>query len=517
MGRFFGTRWRMALCALASGAAIASPVLAQKSRDTLRVALVDPVFTAVLYDDPKPETGLLSSAVFDSLLCFDERNGQIKPQLATAWKMVDDKTLELTLKEGVKFHDGSDLTADDAVYTLNWLVDPKSKYRFAANFAWMDRAEKIDTYRLRVIAKHPTPMLPLRLAFGGHVLPHKLHASYADAGDFGRKTPVGTGPYRVVSLDSTRGAVLERSGHYRHATDCKPAGTIGRVELMPIPDMQTQIAQLLINGVDLLHIAERDQVELLQRNPAFAVTATQAITFHYMTMDAAGRSGNKALMDLRVRQALVQLLDRENITKNIVPGGAEAKAWDMFCFPIQRGCAGSVKPYPYDPAAAQKLLTEAGYPKGFPVEISATPGSHDLAIAIAGALRMAGIRASVQQLTFGAYRTNQIAGKLQILVGQWTSGGLPDASATADFYFNGGPRDYWRDAEIIELEKQGLETVDESKRKEIYGRMFDKANRLAYVLPFSTKPDVFVHSKDLEVDRGSLNTYGAELYGMRWK
>ena len=197
MGRFFGTRWRMALCALASGAAIASPVLAQKSRDTLRVALVDPVFTAVLYDDPKPETGLLSSAVFDSLLCFDERNGQIKPQLATAWKMVDDKTLELTLKEGVKFHDGSDLTADDAVYTLNWLVDPKSKYRFAANFAWMDRAEKIDTYRLRVIAKHPTPMLPLRLAFGGHVLPHKLHASYADAGDFGRKTPVGTGPCMV--------------------------------------------------------------------------------------------------------------------------------------------------------------------------------------------------------------------------------------------------------------------------------------------------------------------------------
>ena len=493
------------------------PALAQKSKDTLRVALVDPVFTAVLYDDPKPETGLLSTAVFDSLLCFDEKSGQIKPQLATEWRMVDATTIELTLRRDVKFHDGTPFTADDAVYTLNWLIDPKSKYRFAGNFIWMDRAEKIDTYRMRVIAKFPTPMMPLRFAVGAHILPHKLHASYADSGDFGRKSSVGTGPYRVISIDSANGAVLERNRDYNLASDCKPAGAIGRMHAIPMPDMQTQMAQLMTGGVDLLHVAERDQVELLQRNPNFVATATQAITFHYMTMDAAGRSGNKALQDVRVRRALVQALDRDLIARSVVPGGSEARAWDMFCFPIQRGCAGSVKPWPFDPDAARKLLAEAGYRNGFDVEISSTPGSHDLATAIAGALRRVGVRASVLRLTFGAYRQNQLAGKLQMLVGQWTSGGLPDAASTADFFFSGGPRDYWRDAELIALEKQGLAETDENKRKEIYGRIFDKANQLAYVLPFSTKPDVFVHTKDLEIDKGSLNTYGAELFGMRWK
>lgn len=517
MGRWFGAAI-LGASAMAVGWIGATPFAhAQKSADTLRVALVDPVFTPVLYDDPKPETGLLSSAVFDSVLCFDERSGAIRPHLASAWRMSDERTLELTLRDDVKFHDGTPLTAEDVVYTLNWQIDPKSKYRFASNMAWMEKAEKIDTHKLRVIAKRPNPLMLPRLAVGAPILPAKLHASFPESSDFGRRKPVGTGPYRVVSIDTANGAVLELNREYKHGSECKPAGSIGRMHAIPMPDMQTQVAQLMTGGVDLLHVAERDQVELLQKNPDIAVTATQAITFHYLTMDSSGRSSNKALQDIRVRRAVVQALDRDLIARSVVPGGEEARRWDMFCFPIQRGCAGSAKPLPYDPEASKRLLAEAGYAKGFDVEISATPGSHDLASAIAGALRRVGIRASVQKLTFGAYRTNQIAGKLEMLVGQWTSGGFPDASATADFYFTGGPRDYWRDAELIALEKEGAATVDESQRKAIYGRMFDRATEQAYVLPVSTKPDVFVHPRTLEIDKGSLNTYGADLFGMRWK
>lgn len=515
-----GRRMRAAaLCAgaMAVGWLGAFPAQAQKSKDTLRVALVDPIFTPVLYDDPKPETGLLSSAVFDSVLCFDERSGEIRPHLASAWRMSDERTLELTLRSDIRFHDGTPLTADDVVYTLNWQIDPKSKYRFASNMAWLERAEKIDDYRVRIIARHPNPLMLPRLAVGAPILPAKLHASFPESADFGRKRPVGTGPYKVASIDSSNGAVLELNRDYRHGSDCKPAGSIGRMHAIPMPDMQTQIAQLMTGGVDLLHVAERDQVELLERNRDLAVTATQAITFHYLTMDAAGRSSNKALQDVRVRRAIVQALDRETITRAVVPGGAEAKRWDMFCFAIQRGCGGGARPLPYDLEAARRLLAEAGYANGFDVEISATPGSHDLATAIAGALRRVGVRASVQRLTFGAYRANQAAGKLEMLVGQWTSGGFPDASATADFYFTGGARDYWRDPELMALEKQGVAVVDEAQRKAIYGRLFDRATELAYVLPFSTKPDVFVHPRELEIDKGSLNTYGADLFGMRWK
>jgi peptide/nickel transport system substrate-binding protein len=190
---------------------------------------------------------------------------------------------------------------------------------------------------------------------------------------------------------------------------------------------------------------------------------------------------------------------------------------DSFCFPIQRGCAYKAKPYPYDLEAARKLLSEAGYPRGFDVEINATPGSHELGEALAGELRKIGVRASVAKLTFGAYRQRQREGKQQILVGQWTSGGFPDVSSTTDFFFNNGDRDYWRDAELTKLSDEGLTTLDEAKRKEIYSRIFDAANERAYVLPISTKPDVFVHPNELEVLTGSLNVYGTELTLMRWK
>ncbi len=385
--------------------------------------------------------------------------------------MVDERTLEMTLRNDVKFHDGVPFTADDAVYTLNWQIDPKSKYRFASNMSWLERAEKIDDHRLRVIAKYPNPLMLMRLAVGAPILPAKLHASFTEAGEFGRRKPVGTGPYRVVSIDSANGAVLELNRDYRHGSDCKPAGSIGRMHATPMPDMQTQVAQLMTGGVDLLHVAERDQVELLQRDPRVAVTATQAITFHYLTMDAAGRSGNKALQDVRVRRAIVQALDRELITRSVVPGGNEAKAWDMFCFPIQKGCAGSVKPYPHDLDAARKLLAEAGYANGFDVEISATPD------------RMTSLRPSPAGCGGLAYAPPSRAspsaptGRTRLPAScrcWWVNGRragfrmsrLPLISTSR------AAARLLRDEELTKLEKEGLATVDEAKRREIYGRMF---------------------------------------------
>lgn len=94
---------------------------------------------------------------------------------------------------------------------------------------------------------------------------------------------------------------------------------------------------------------------------------------------------------------------------------------------------------------------------------------------------------------------------------------MPDAYSTVDYFFGDSPRDYWRDQTIKELGKQAISVLDVSKRREIYTRIYDRATELAYVLPISTKPAVFVHSKDLQIDSGSIGVYGAELNMMRWK
>ena len=495
-----------------------SPALAQKSKDTLRLAFADPIGTILIYEDQKPEGGLVAPAVFDSLLCFNARKGTVEPLLATTWKWIDERTLEMTLRQDVKFHDGSDFSGEDVVHTLNWLVDPNSKLRFTENFSWIDHAELIDRFTVRIHANTTFAPALVRLATGSMpMLPKSVHGDPTKRADFGIKTPIGTGPYRAEYVDSNKGIMLVKNDRYPQANDCKPAPTIGRIQILPIPDLQTQIAQLTVGNLDYLKIAEKDQSDMLGADPRLAVTALQGLTYNYMAIDASGRSGNAPLQDIRVRRALMQSIDRSLITRSVVAGGDQAIVKDELCFSHQLGCGFSAKPPPFDRSAAKALLTEAGYPDGFDVELLATPSVFGLAEALAGEMRKIGVRAKVDRSTFVAYRDKQRLGKQQILINEWSSGGLPDASSTADYYFADGPRDYWRDKEIQELSRKGISTLDDAKRREIYKRIFDKSTEQSYVLPISTKPAVFVHTKELEIAPGSISVYGAELYQMKWK
>ncbi len=510
--------FRTVLPAAAIAAVAVTSAHAQKAKDTLRLAFADPIGTILIYEDSKPEGGLIAPAVFDSLLCFDSKKGTVEPLLATSWTWVNDRTLEMKLRQDVKFHDGSDFSGEDVVYTLNWLVDPNSKLRFTENFSWIDHAELVDRYTVRIFANTTFAPALVRLATSSMpMLPKSVHGDPSKRTEFGIKTPIGTGPYKAEYVDANKGIMLVKNPRYPQASNCKTAPAIGRIQISPIPDSQTQIAQLVVGNLDYLKIPEKDQVEMLAANPKLAVTALQGLTFNYMAIDASGRSGNKPLQDIRVRQALMRAIDRSLITRSVVAGGAQAKVLDELCFTNQFGCGFSAKPQPFDRNAAKALLTEAGYPDGFEVDLLATPSVFGLAEALAGELRKIGVRAKVDRATFVAYRDKQRLGKQQILVNEWSSGGLPDASSTADYFFSESPRDYWQDKEIQQLSKQGISTLDDAKRRDIYKRIYDKSTEQAYVLPISTKPAVFVHSPDLEIAPGSISVYGAELYQMKWK
>jgi peptide/nickel transport system substrate-binding protein len=497
-------------CLLAVGAA-----QAQKAKDTVRLAFIDPISTVLDYDDPKAETRLTAAMVFDNLACFDPATRSFKPLLASSWSQVDDRTIDFKLRDGVKFHDGSPLTADDVVYTMTWVLAPGNNLRFLAeDFGWIEKVEKIDATTVRFVARQPTPTALAHLSVSAPILPAKLHGGYAVKREFGRMAPVGSGPYKVVSVDASRGIEFVKNDAYTHGGECKHAPQVGHIRILPIPDEQTQIAQLSTGGLDLLKVYSKDQADMLAGNPELTETASQGLTFHYMTVDSINRSGNAALANLKVRQALVRAIDRKLVAREVVPGG---EVLDGLCVPVQIACEFSAKPPAYDRAAARALLTEAGYPDGIDVEITAIPGSHGLGEALAGELRKIGVRARVDKVTYAGYRQKQREGKAQLIVGQWPSSGLPDVSATTQFFFDGAARDYWRDPEIARLAASGLATMDETARKAIYRQIFDRVNAMSFVLPVSTKPDVFVHTKDLVVAKGSINAYGAVPWEMRWK
>jgi len=504
--------------AFACVAFLASPALAQKAQDTLRVAYKAPIATTDIYIDPQPETTLTSVAVYDTLIVFDAQSKTFRPSLAESWKQVSPTQLDMKLREGIKFHDGSAFTADDVVYTLMYISDPKSGLRFSANWGLIDKVEKVDDYNIRIITKSPTPYALARLATTTPIYPKSVHSKLETKADFGRRSPVGTGPYKVVSIDASNGIKLVRNEDYKPAGPWNSKAKIKNVQLMPIPDPQTQIAQLLTGGLDIILESPKDQSEQLTSMPNITSTAIENTVYTYLNFDAAGRSGLEPLTKPDVRRALSMAIDRPTLAKAIMAGGDMVKVIDAPCnAATQVGCVVDPMNLKYDPKAARDLLTKAGYPNGFDVEITTIPGVEKMGEAIAGQLRAIGVRAKLENTTFVAFRTKQTSGKLQLLVAHYSSGGLSDVNSAVEYYVGSEPRDYWREKDITQMANAASAEMDPAKRNELLRKVFNAVNDKSLLLSLTTFPAVVVHTTDLVLPKVSTIFTAPELNNIGWK
>ena len=327
---------------------------------------------------------------------------------------------------------------------------------------------------------------------------------------------MGTGPYKVVSYDPNTGVRLTRNEDFGHGSASRPAGKIKNVHVLPIPDVQTQVAQLVTGGLDMIHNVPKDQAENLALDPRLSVTISNGILFRYIAFDAIGRTGSEDLKDVRVRRALVHAIDRDSIRRNIFAGGDAVEKMDSICKPLQIGCVYDMPPPAYDPAKAKALLAETGK-TGLKLQITTLPETRKVAEAVAGYLRAVGVKASIKSVTFGAYRKLQRTGKIQTLVHQFSSGGVPDVDALVTFYFGSKARNYYGDKDIAKWMKAAGAKFDVSERKKLYRKIFDRINDQAYIIPIAGLPSVFVHTKDLEITKGAINPFGAQLAKMNWK
>jgi len=497
-------------------AVASSTASAQRAKDTLRIAFVDPISTTDPYIDPQPETSLLADAVYDKLIVYLSATKEFKPQLAESWTQVDPVTIEVKLREGVKFHDGREMTADDVVYTYSYLSNPESNLRFGANWNWIKQAVKVDKYRVRIIARTPTPFALARLATGTPIFPAHLHPTFKARGDFGRRSAVGTGPYRVKYVDSAKGVMLVRNENYASPGPWSPKAAIGRIHVIPMPEIQTQIAQMMTGGLDIILKAPKDQAEQLSSMPNVTETAIRNTVYYYVNLDAAGRSGHPALKNRDVRRALFMAIDRKALTHSIISGGDQVQLIDAPCTNLQIGCETSTPPPGFDREGARALLAKAGFAKGFDLDITSIQGTHELAEAIAGQLRAIGVRAQLTRATMAAYRKKQGAGQLQMLIANFSSGGLPDAQSVLEFYMGAPARDYWADEELKKLMHAAAAEMDTAKRLGMFRSAFGRINEQSYVLPVSNFPAVLIHTREVSMPNVSSLFSGVEFNNIRW-
>jgi peptide/nickel transport system substrate-binding protein len=503
-----GIAWVLAawLCA-------APPASAGKADDTLRIATTDWWSTLDPYQFPLDEAAVFYGTVYERLIGYDARAHKMVPILAKSWRLIDERTVEFALRDGVKFHNGDPFTADDVVATLTYLADPDVRLRFKDRYTFVDKVEKIDPLTVRITAKTAFAGLLPAFAFRFAIFDGKILNGLANKADYGRLSPVGTGALKVVSLDQTK-MVLERFADY-WGKDTAMAAPIGHVIVTPMPDRQTQIAQFMTGNVDLIRNPTADAARDLANVPGTEITLRHNGMLMYVTLDAMGRSDNKVMKDQRVRKAFMMAIDRTELAKTVIPGGEIAELLDGICVPADIGCVSSTKPPDFDPAGAKKLLAEAGYPDGFDLELDAHEPIKEIAEAIAGMVRKIGIRASVRPLPLTLYVRLRGEGKFTAFLGFYPTNAQPDMDNLFDFFFQGN-RDYWDDPVIKEAERAGAIEFDEEKRGAIYETGIDEVNKMNDILPVADLPMVFVHSKDVAVRENLLTSIDTQIVDYQW-
>ena len=377
---------------------------ADKKSGTLNLAAQSP-FEGVspIFGSPG-SAQLYTQVVYDSLINLDPVSGRFVPTLAESWKQINPTTWEFKLRKGIKFHNGSDFDADDVVYTVNWMINPKVLFRGKSNFSWLKRAEKIDSHTVRIITKRPYARALGLFAQRPKIFPSDLHGSLVECGggvfrggkrgkgkgkrrgkfgkggkgkaaakagpkirqarragkrksDYGRRSPIGTGGYRVAATDGSRGLTLEAADNSRQANSVKPVPSIKRVKIQIIPDSQARVAQMLVGNIDVSRVFTKGIGAQMAKDPHFALTIVNGLRYNFLTLDSADRTGVGLFKDVRVRRAIAHAINREELRTNVVVGGEKAFKIKALCGNVVDRAEGALRDQPASSARRLSAMT----------------------------------------------------------------------------------------------------------------------------------------------------------------
>jgi peptide/nickel transport system substrate-binding protein len=314
-----------------------------------------------------------SEAMFDRLVLGDANN-QLQPALAVSWRNIDPLNWEIRLRPNVKFHDGSDFTAEDVVFSMERAKSlAASPASFAGALVGIAEMRAADRLTLRIRTSRPLPGLIEQI--GRVFIVSAKAATGLSTADFNAgKGMVGTGPYRFVEYLHGQRVVLKRNPAY-----WGPKPDFENVTLRFITKEAARVAALLAGDVDLIDQVPPNQLKSLAAGGKVQLHSIASTRLIYLALDpdrdqspfvtdVSGRKLEKnPLKDPRVRRAISLMIDRRLIVDRLLEGAGEA-AGQM----VPRGLGGhdpSLAPPAPDVAAAKKLLAEAGYPGGFGITI----------------------------------------------------------------------------------------------------------------------------------------------------
>lgn len=445
----------------------------------------------------------VSKHVFDTLVWADE-NLQIGPGLATSWTAIDDDTWEFKLREGVKFHDGSDFTAEDVKFSIERPPIVTGPTTTAIYVRRVKEIEIVDPLTIRIHTDGPAPSLPydfVRL----FVVSAKAAADFstpetAAEGFNSGKATIGTGPFKYVSWEPKGDVVLERFDDYWGGpSDWE------RVIRKEMPNDASRLAALKAGQVDLINDVSSADYLQLQNDRSVDTFIGDSIYIMNLLLDqrpdvmpgVRAKDGSalpvNPLTDIRVRQALDKAIDRETMVEVVLEGLGKPANQGMP--PGFFGYSDKIPTPEYDPAGAKALLAEAGFPDGFEMDLYCSsdrlPGDGAICQGLGQMFSAIGMKVNVNATSRTVYFPAQARGDYSVSMNGWgtltgeasyTLGGQMHTPDT-EKGLGGFNRTNYSNPELDAMIQQGSVELDEDKRRAILEQAMEMASADMVLIP----------------------------------
>ncbi|GLQ06901.1 ABC transporter substrate-binding protein [Sneathiella chinensis] len=526
----------------AAAVALATALPAAVQAETLTMGMASEASSIDPHYHNLSPNNALRRHMFESLTNQDETQ-QLGPLLAESWKPISETAWEFNLRKGVKFHDGSDFTALDVVYSACRVPNvPNSPSNFVSFTSAISDFEIKDDHTLIVHTSEPTPLLPTYFAnwgilsatangVSGDIKYDKENCgldAFPSTVDFNNgSASIGTGPYKFKEFVKGDRFVMEANANYWGG---KPEWD--EVIQKPITNAAARMAALLAGDVDFVDNPPTQDLAELKENPKFDVSQGLSNRVIYLHMDQFGPStfGVKGtgkpdaqyegegpcateaceknpFLDVRVRQALSKAINRDAIVEKIM-GGVAVPAGEL----LPQGFFGTnpgAKHEAYDPDGAKKLLAEAGYPNGFELVLG-TPNDryiNDAKIAqvIAQMFTRIGVKTTVNAMTKSVFFKTRNTYEFSIYLAGWGAGTGEMSNPlralvgtrNKETGLGGTNRGRYSNPSLDEKILTALATVDDAKREEILRTASREAMEDYSILPLHFEVTSWAHRKGL--------------------
>jgi peptide/nickel transport system substrate-binding protein len=420
-----------------------------------------------------PDSYSVYRNIYDNLVTRNAA-GEIVGQVATGWEAISDTEVVFTLRDDIRFHDGSALTADDVVFSVKRITDPAFKSPQLGQFSSIVAAEAMGPTRVKLTTSGAYPVLLAQLVKLSIV--SKAHTE-AVGNEALNLTPMGSGPYRFVEWRKGVKVVLEANADYWGGTPPFP-----RVEFLAVPDKATRIADLRTGKADLIVGLNPDDAMQLQGVAGVEIRSALTERVGYLLLDTQ----EGPLTDIRVRRAIAHALDRQLIADALL--GGYAQVVNQFLSPAHFGYVEGLDWYEYDPEKARALLAEAGHAGGLEIElITAPPFDQRINQAIQQQLGDVGITLTISMsdmATFLQRRRADPEGFGDTVFGRWSCA-CQDADGVLHANLHSGSVwSKYANPEMDALLDAARSTLDPAKRLEAYTAVHAMVRDQVPLVPF---------------------------------